>query len=175
MGFYKAMLIFFVANQLACLPKGKNQVPPQAPAKQPQVSEQKNEPTRLTSAPPSTVEVGPDEVMGNIDEVKVEKGLVHISGYACVKGVNQSIGVFLYLDKSESDGGTFTAGKRATQPSEESINKKCGTKKDTPHNFRFEIQNNPANSGKLMFIHGISPIAGKSNLPINGSGLLTMP
>ncbi len=114
----------------------------------------------------------PSDIVGVIDQVSAS-GL--ISGWACARGINQSVPVHVYVGGGAGGGGTIFAVVNADQASEPGVAQNCeagGT------NYRFSLQASAdqiaAHGSKTVYVYGISPV-GRDNLSLTNSGQFTLP
>lgn len=119
---------------------------------------------------PVDINVLPSVIKGGIDGINSTV----ISGWACSTNLAQSVDVHFYLD-GPGGTGNFIGAKTANLPSEAGVAAECGTSA-TNYRFLFPIDENfiLQNGGKVIFIHGISPV-GAAHDTIAGSGSLRVP
>ncbi|WP_153064973.1 RHS repeat domain-containing protein [Xanthomonas arboricola] len=119
---------------------------------------------------PIDVNVLPSVIKGGIDGITSAV----ISGWACSTNLTQPVDVHFYLD-GPGGTGSFIGAKTANLPSEAGVAAECGTSA-TNYRFLFPIDENfiLQNGGKVIFIHGISPV-GAAHDTIAGSGSLRVP
>lgn len=114
-------------------------------------------------------------VIGNIDSVYYMDFTPTISGWACAKGMPQSIYVDLYMDAPYGQGGTGVGEYLANVSSEQAVANACAAGSGS---FRFAIPLSSALraqwAGHKIYIHGIAPYNG-DNPVIGNSGNLTVP
>lgn len=98
-----------------------------------------------------------------------------LRGYACLKGVDKSILLHLYVG-GPAGSGQFLGYTRANQPSEAAIGNICGTA-SAPHRFEYKIPAEKVDqyAGQRIFVHGIMPsgLIGRNDLlaaPSNNAG-----
>ncbi|WAT15827.1 RHS repeat domain-containing protein [Xanthomonas fragariae] len=119
---------------------------------------------------PVDINVLPSIIKGGIDGLSSAA----ISGWACSTNLTQPVDVHLYLDGTGGTGN-FIGAKTANLPSEAEVASICGTSASN-YRFSFPIDENfiLQNGGKVIFIHGISPV-GAAHDTIAGSGNLRVP
>lgn len=119
---------------------------------------------------PTYINVLPSVIKGGIDGINSTV----ISGWACSTNLPQSVDVHFYVD-GPGGSGNFIGARTANLASEAGVAQACGTS-GANYRFLFPIDENfiLQNGGKLIFIHGMSPV-GASNDTIGGSGSLRVP
>lgn len=119
---------------------------------------------------PVYINVLPSVIKGGIDGISTAV----ISGWACSTNLPQPVDVHMYLD-GPGGTGNFIGAKTANLPSEAGVAAACGTSAAN-YRFSFPIDENfiLQNGGKVIFIHGISPV-GAAHDTIAGSGSLRVP
>ncbi|PPT47052.1 wall-associated protein [Xanthomonas arboricola] len=119
---------------------------------------------------PVDINVLPSVIKGGIDGINSTV----ISGWACSTNLAQPVDVHFYLD-GPGGTGNFIGAKTANLPSEAGVAAACGTSAAN-YRFLFPIDENfiLQNGGKVIFIHGISPV-GAAHDTIAGSGSLRVP
>ncbi|MEB1609816.1 RHS repeat-associated core domain-containing protein [Xanthomonas campestris pv. campestris] len=119
---------------------------------------------------PFYINVLPSVIKGGIDGISTAV----ISGWACSTNLPQPVDVHFYLD-GPGGTGNFIGAKTANLPSEAGVAAACGTSAAN-YRFSFPIDENfiLQNGGKVIFIHGISPV-GAAHDTIAGSGSLRVP
>lgn len=114
-------------------------------------------------------------VIGNIDLVYYMDFTPTISGWACTKGIPQSINVDLYMDGPYGQGGTMVGRYLANISSEQAVADSCAVGSGA---YRFQIPLSPDIrtqwAGHKIYIHGIAPYNAENPL-ISNSGNLTVP
>jgi YD repeat-containing protein len=115
------------------------------------------------------------QITGNIDAVSLDgSGNANIYGWACSTNIAQSINVDLYLG-GPAGTGTFIGRYLANQSSEPGVATACNV---STGSYRFVIPLSTTTraqyAGKLVYVHGISPV-GNPNLLIGNSGVDAVP
>jgi hypothetical protein len=114
-------------------------------------------------------------VIGNIDNVYYMDFTPTISGWACAKGMPQSIYVDLYMDGPYGQGGTGAGRYLANVSSEQAVANSCGIGSGS---YRFAIPLSSAFraqwAGHKIYMHGIAPYNADNPL-LGNSGNLTVP
>ncbi|MEY4066624.1 MAG: hypothetical protein RIR26_2832 [Pseudomonadota bacterium] len=109
------------------------------------------------------------DVIGDIDGVFNGQ---QIQGWACQKSLSQSILVHVYLGGA-AGVGVFAGEFRANLYTDAGVSAVCRTS-GVPHRFVIPISGTSAQSGKLIYIHGISPTGGENKLTTR-SGVFRIP
>jgi hypothetical protein len=113
------------------------------------------------------------QVIGYIDSATKVGTQVQIKGWACEEGINKSLRVHVYMNAPAGMNGTILKGGDANLSSEDAVSKECGTTLKK-HRFNVAIPFVAQNSGKLIYIHGIS-VTGSANRTIARSGKIKLP
>jgi hypothetical protein len=117
----------------------------------------------------------PHPVVGYVDGVVKENGNAFLVGWACARGLAQSIQVHLYRGGPAGGGGSFVGVASADRQSGTGIAKACGSS-GSAHRFRIPLALSlrKSHAGEPLFVHGISP-TGAANALLAGSGEHTIP
>lgn len=109
------------------------------------------------SYPVPTVESA-HRVLGYIDGVQNQGGANVIGGWACMRSMESSISVSLYVG-ARRETGQFIGNYNANLASEEAIKQLCAANGNA-YRFQIHVDNNLANShqGKPIFIYGVSTL-----------------
>ena len=123
-----------------------------------------------------TIAYPDNRIVGVIDSAPWDGSQVFINGWACARGVAQSVWVHVYAGGPAGTGSWVTAGI-ANLWSEPAVLQACGVGSGA---YRFSIAApfGPAQmmqqGGLSLYAHGISPIGG-SNLLLTNSGAFSLP
>src|SRR5262249_14458315 len=115
-------------------------------------------------------------IAGVIDSVPWDGSQVFVNGWACARGLAQSIGVHVYVGGPAGTGPWLTAGT-ANLWSEPAVLQACGVGSGA---YRYSIPApfGPAEmmqfGGKTVYVHGISPLGGSNRL-LGNSGAFALP
>lgn len=117
------------------------------------------------------IDVAPSVIRGNIDFVSGN----YIVGWACSSRLDSPIDVHVYLGGAYGTG-TFVGSYRADIGAETAIAGACETNIPAAHRFKIPITPSMIlqHGGKLVYIHGISPV-GAANSLLNNSGSFRIP
>jgi hypothetical protein len=119
-------------------------------------------------------------VIGRIDSggVRFEGEAYYVFGWACQEGIDASIDVHIYADRStyDTNKGTFVLAGHANLESEPAVDHVCHTH-DGKHRFQIELPNDvlKAFQGRKLYVYGIREQDGVENAAISGSGELGFP
>lgn len=124
----------------------------------------------------STATVVVTHIIGNIDGISIDgSGNATVSGWACSTGLNQSIGVEVFVGGASGAGGTRVATATANLASEPAVATACQASGAT---YRFAVplsttvrQQYP---GQPIYMYGDSPV-GNGNLVLTNSGSFMVP
>ncbi len=108
-------------------------------------------------------------IFGWIDNVANNGPQNIVQGWACAKGLSQSIFVHVYSG-GPAGVGHFVMSSKADQNTEAGVNTACLTS-GVKHRFKITLPNN-ISKGTPIFVHGIQPNGG-SNLLIGNHGILS--
>ncbi|WP_386816276.1 RHS repeat domain-containing protein [Lysobacter gummosus] len=116
----------------------------------------------------------PPVITGNIDGLTADKSV--LIGWACASTRQTPVDVHLYAGgPAGTPGAVFIGAYTANQASEAGVVASC---KVDSGNFRFAIpisnEVRAQYSGRLIYVHGISPVGG-ANLAIGNSGGIAIP
>lgn len=124
-----------------------------------------------SSTPPSNQGVvSPSKgVLGNIDGIFNEAGSLWLKGWACDISQATNIKVHLYMGAA-APSGIYVGQYTASEESEPGVSVACGTQ-GVRHRFSINIAalNKPENSGRSLFVYGIS-VSNGSNSRLSNSG-----
>ena len=120
------------------------------------------------------VQEGTGPVIGQIDSIiKNSDGTSSLTGWACDRGLTQSIDVHLYAG-GVAGTGTMLTSTTANLPREAAVGQACGTQ-GTPHGWNINLGPWQAQqTGKALYVHGISRSGGVNSMLTN-SGNFSMP
>ena len=109
-----------------------------------------------------------NSITGNIDGVSGNA----IGGWACAKGIAQSVPIHVY---AYSPSGSFVTSGSASLASEPAVAQACGVGSGS---YRYSIPITPAMActygGGTIYVYGISPV-GQNNLLLTNSGRFLFP
>jgi hypothetical protein len=115
-------------------------------------------------------------IRGVIDNAPWDGGQVMLNGWACARGIAQSVAVHIYAGGPAGSGSWVTAGV-ANLWSEPAVLQACGVGSGA-YRFSIPIQFGPAEmmrlGGQKLYVHGISPVGGYNRL-IDNSGVVSLP
>lgn len=100
-------------------------------------------------------------IIGYLDTLYQKDEKFYIRGWACQKGINQSINVHAYVGSSAYEGGAYVFQGVADKELDTTINDLCNTV-NVPHRFVIQIPESVMNEhrGKNIFVHGIRTSGG---------------
>jgi hypothetical protein len=115
-------------------------------------------------------------IRGYLDTASWDGSQLVLGGWACARGIAQSVGVHVYAGGAAGSGSWFTAGT-ASLWSEPAVAQACGVGSGA-YRYSIPVPFGPAEmmrfGGKALYVHGISPIAGSNRLLTN-SGAFALP
>lgn len=115
-------------------------------------------------------------IRGYLDSAGWDGSQVVLSGWACARGIAQSIGVHVYAGGPAGSGSWFTAGI-ASLWSEPAVAQACGVGSGA-YRYSIPVPFGPAEmmqlGGKKLYVHGISPVGGSNRL-LTSSGVFALP
>jgi hypothetical protein len=114
--------------------------------------------------------------MGELDGLLTgTDGVTYLSGWACTKGIPQSVNVDLYAGLPYGAGGVGMGRFTANLPSEPAVAAACGV---ASGNYRFQIAMTPQLmaqfSGQRIFAYSIATFNGNNNM-LGNSGTFLVP
>ena len=103
-------------------------------------------------------------ITGYLDALYQKEGKFYIRGWACQKGINQSIKVRAYVGSSAFEGGTYAFQGLADKELNSKISSVCNTI-NVPHRFVIQIPKSVVleHKGKKIIIHGINTSGGRQS------------
>lgn len=124
----------------------------------------------LTDELPTVLPSG--DVIGHLESVTLSNRQIAIKGWACVKGLEDSIAVHVYAEGPAGAGRMVTVGT-ANLNRESAVARACGTT-GLAHGFSIVLNQEQSSrvSGQKIYVHGIAREVGKSNLLLANSGQL---